>query len=145
MGARTSESNKKAGPGYQGSELSSADFTIYPQKGDPILVPSMVLAQIKMANARGYDPLSVQPSLVSVTTSKSMGSPSGTWSVTIKPPQNPKIQNPLAQIVDDDWIDIVFKRHGRQWHVMRGLIDDIRETKSVNGSGATVRSYAING
>lgn len=141
----TEGGERKPGPGYQGSERSSADLTIYPQKGDPILVSSIALAKIAMANAQGYDPMSMAPALVSLNTAKSMGAASGTWTATIKPPRNPKARDPLSQIVDDDWVDIVFKRHGKVWHVMRGLIDEVRVNKSVGGSGATVRTYTITG
>jgi hypothetical protein len=82
-------------------------------------------------------------SLLSVSTSKTMGAPSGTWQITIKPSQT--ATRLFNQIVDDDWIDIVFYRHGRKWHVMRGIVDDVRRDRAVGGGGATTEVYTVTG
>jgi len=81
--------------------------------------------------------------LVSVSTSKPLEG-TGTFQVAVKPARG-VTDNPLERIVDDDWIDVVFKRHGKVWHTMRGLVTDVRRSRSVAGSGATSWVYSITG
>lgn len=130
--------SKAASPGYQGSETSGAEVTIYPQKGDPVRVKGEDI--LRPEAKRIDDPVG---GLLSVQTSKLLGPAAGTWSIRIKPSRvSPSLLN---QIMDDDWVDIVLTRHGRKWHVMRGLVDDIREVTETTGSGATVQSLAVSG
>jgi hypothetical protein len=42
-------------------------------------------------------------------------------------------------------VDIVFYKHDKPWHVMRGLIDEIRRDTQVTGKGATSRNFIITG
>jgi hypothetical protein len=128
-------------PGFQGSENSGAEVTIYTQDGDPIVAHGG--RAIEFLGRRTEDE---NPILVQVTTSKALGEPSGTFTVVAKPGRNTKdSQDLFDKILDDDWVDIIFTRHGRQWHVMRGLIDDVRESTVIAGDGATSVAYIITG
>jgi hypothetical protein len=91
----------------------------------------------------GRKALDIDHSLISVTTNKAMGGSSGTFSFTLKPSRagDEKI---LDQIVDDDWVDIVFQRHDKRWHTMRGLVDDIRQSEAVV-DGVTTNVFSITG
>lgn len=125
-------------PGYQGSETSGGDLYIYPQSGDPVVVRSKTKLDYD-----GRKDSSEVGMLLSLQTQKQMGAASGSWSAQIKPyPGNESLFNHL---VDDDWVDIVWRRHGKPWHTMRGLIDDVRRVRSVSSSGATVTVYQITG
>lgn len=125
-------------PGFQGSETSWAEVLIYAQGDDPVVVSSNGWRE--MSGRYRTDP---NHTLIQVTTAKTLEA-AGTWQVTVKPSRvgNDSI---LDQIVDDDWVDIVFWRHGKQWHTMRGLVDDVRRTRTVAGSGATSWAYTIVG
>lgn len=123
-------------PGFQGSETTGAEVKIYSQGGDPVLfVPGDVVTTFD-----GKKITDDSPSLVSVSTQKALGAPSGSFKITAKSKFDLR-----DRIIDDDWIDIVFYRHGRKWHVMRGLIDEVRKQGAASGTGATSEVYAITG
>jgi len=125
-------------PGFQGSETSRAEVRIYAQGGDPVLAASE--GTQSLSGRYRTDPTHT---LISVTTSKALEG-TGTWQAVVKP-SRAGTDSLLDQIVDDDWVDIVFYRHGRQWHTMRGLVDDVRRSRTVGGSGATAWTYTISG
>jgi hypothetical protein len=125
-------------PGFQGSETSGAEVVFYGQEGDPIMFHGGVVSPV---GRRREDK---DPSLISVSTSKQMGAASGQWSVTMKPPKG--ISDSIFDLIlDDDWVDIVFYRHGRRWHKMRGLVDERRKTRGITGTGATTELFTITG
>ena len=134
----TTNPNNVSHPGFQKSETSSAEVTIYSQSGDPVIYRSEGMQEL--IGRHREDP---NHSLISVTTNKSLEG-TGTFVITLKPAQGAKL-TPFDQFVDDDWVDIVFTRHGRRWHTMRGLIDRIERTKTVAGNGATSTTYTITG
>lgn len=123
-------------PGFQGSETTGAEVTIYSQGDDPIL---FVWGE-ETTTFSGKKITDEMPSLVSVQTQKAMGAPSGSFVITAKCRWDLR-----DRIIDDDWVDIVFYRHGRKWHVMRGLVDEVRRRKTVTGSGATTTVFTITG
>ncbi len=127
-------------PGFQGSETSSAELTVYPSGQDPI-----IKRELKTIEFTGQYITDQQPSLVAVSTRKRLNG-GGAWSAVIKD------GTPFArdvdlrdQIVDDDWADIVFKRHNRPFHTMRGLVENIQRSRTVGGSGATSVTYTLTG
>jgi hypothetical protein len=138
------EGEASAVPGYQGSERSSAEIIVYPQTGEPFVFqgPTSQVTPIEFKGKFIYD---TSHALQGLGTSKSMGAPSGSWYATFKPTRNKDAMGILEGINDDDWVDIVFRRHGKRYHVMRGIVDDIRESTRVGGSGATVRSITLSG
>jgi hypothetical protein len=138
--ARNNETNK---PGFQGSETSSAEIIFYTQKGDPVVFVGANQERDERILADGRGRGSVNPSLLSLSTSKSMGAASGTWQAIMKPP-GPS-ENLFDRILDDDWVDISFSRHGKKWHTMRGLVDQVHRTTVVSGSGATSEAFQITG
>jgi hypothetical protein len=125
-------------PGFQGSETSGAEVVFYNQEGDPIVFHGGAVSPV---GRRRSDP---DPSLISVSTNKQMGTPSGQWAVTLKQPKGTD-DSIFDMILDDDWIDIVFYRHGKRWHVMRGLVDEVRLARGVAGAGATTEAFSITG
>ena len=136
------EQETEAKPGFQGSQHTTVEATIYTRSGDPVILSGAGErdAVIPLDGQRPEDP---HPALIAATTEKSLGAPSGTWSLTMKPSRVTK--QLFDQILDDDWVDIVFKQHNRQWHVMRGLVDNTRRGKTVAGTGATSEVFTIMG
>lgn len=131
--------HEKFRPGFQSSETSWGEVTIYQHGDDPIIV-APASGEFQIAGRREYDTL---PSLVTLSTSKTMGAPSGTFSFQMKPSKS--AESLFQRLVDDDWVDIVFYRHDQPWHVMRGLIDDIRRSRMIGGTGATSTVFTISG
>jgi len=125
-------------PGYQGSETSRARVTIYTHLGDPIITNGG-----QLISTAGRSERDTEPALMQVNTQKAQGPAAGQFSFSVKVPAN--IPSPLDQILDDDWVDIEFFRHGRGWHVMRGLVDSVRRVEGVRGTGATSTAYTITG
>jgi len=129
----------QSAPGFQGSETTSAEVIMYGQGEDPIILGADDSAMPFSGRYR-TDP---DPALISVSTSKPLEG-TGTFTIQCKPPRG-VTEDLLDRVVDDDWIDIVFKRHGRVWHTMRGSIDNIRRRRAVGGNGATSHLYTISG
>jgi len=126
-------------PGFQGSETTRCEVTIYSHGSDPLLFNN-VEGQVPFD---GRNAQSQNPSLVSISTSKTLTG-AGTFQISLK--QNAEEgESILDTVIDDDWVDLVFKRHDRVWLVMRGLVDDVRRTRSVGGNGATSTAYTITG
>lgn len=124
---------------YRASETSGAAVTLYTHGDDPIFADGGP-GKFTFTGTRNTSDL---PSLVSVSTSKALGAPSGQFTITLKAPINGEFDL-RRRVIDDDWIDIVLTRHGQRWHVMRGLVDDVRRNISASG-GPTVEEYVISG
>lgn len=127
--------------GYQGSETSRAEAIFYTKGEEP------VLRQFS-AGSRRFDGRFAtdeeRPSLIACRTSKTLGGGAGTFSLQVKAQRTDTFD--LAEaVVEDDWIDIVFTRHERRFHVMRGLVDDVRPVRQVGSKGATSTIYNITG
>jgi hypothetical protein len=89
----------------------------------------------------------VDASVTRVSTQKAMGSSAGSFSVSLKPSDHMGSTLPdlMDTLVDDDWLDITFFRHGRPFHTMRGLIEDIVLIEGAAGRGPTTREYTLTG
>jgi len=132
------ETYTEARPGFQGSETSYFEVTVYRHGDDPV-----VLTPAEELPIKGRRPQDVQPSLISASTSKALGPAAGVFSFQMKPS---KATGALFdQLMDDDWVDLVIYRHGQPWHVMRGLTDEIRRSRTVGGTGATSEIYTVTG
>lgn len=128
--------------GFQGSRNSGVEAVIYPQRGDPVILTGSP-ERDQPVPLDGRYPSDPHPALIGASTDKMMGASSGSWSLTMKPS---RVTNRLFdQVLDDDWVDITFRQHGRRWHVMRGLVDDMRRTRAVTGDGATTEAYTLIG
>ena len=125
-------------PGFQGSETTTAQCIVYQHGDDPV-----ILAGEGSTDYAGRKSTDTVPSVVSVQTQKSIGSGSGNFAISLKPSK--AAESLLESLVDDDWVDISFGRHGDYWHVFRGLLDEIRVTKSVGGTGATTEVFTLTG
>ncbi len=130
---------RRDNPGFQGSETTGVEVSIYPQRGDPVTYES---TPFTLSGRRRSDE---ESSVISVSTTKAMGAASGSWSVVLKPGQRELRDGLFNRLMDDDWIDISFVRNGRRYHVIRGLIDDPRRHRSVGGTGATDLIYTLTG
>lgn len=125
-------------PGFQGSETTTAKITLYQHGDDPVIL--MGEGSTDYSGRKSTDTV---PSVVSLQTSKSIGTASGNCSLTVKPSK--AAESLFDSLVDDDWIDISLGRHGNYWHVFRGLLDEIRVTKAVGGTGATTEVFTLTG
>ena len=128
--------------GFQGSETSSVEVTIYHQGNDPVLLTG----EPRAVHFRGGAIGDKEASVIAVNTKKSMGSSSGSFTVTLKPSQLMGRSIPFLEdtIADDDWIDITFFRHGRPFHTLRGIVETVSRSVSVSGQ-TTTREYTIQG
>ncbi len=124
---------------YQGSEHTSGGLVIYPGSNDP-LFPARRTGAISFT---GSDPRALVPALTSLSTSKTISDPAGSWTATVK--ASPHVPYDLLRtILDDDWVDVSFYKHGEQFHVMRGRLDSVRRSDRAS-TGVTVREYEIAG
>ena len=128
----------KPRPGFQGSETSWVELIVYSQGGDPIVVKSK--GRQSMQGRYRTDP---DHTLITLGTNKGLAS-TGNFQATIKPSRSSK-DSPLERVVDDDWVDVVFHRHDKTWHTMRGLVTDLRRTRTVTANGATSWTYTLAG
>ena len=126
-------------PGFQGSETTSVEAIVYPQGGDPVVTsPSTIEFGGRFRADR-------QSAITSLSVGKAIGQAAGTWSITLKPGQDDLEQSIFSRIVDDDWIDLSILRHGRKWHVLRGLVRGVREQTVTGGNGATTTTITLSG
>jgi hypothetical protein len=126
-------------PGFQGSETTSCEVIIYGRGEDPVILgadESVVPFDGRYRNDAGH-------SLVSVSTNKALGQ-TGSFSIQVKPSRSTS-ETLFDRIVDNDWIDIVFKRHGRVWHTVRGLVDAPRRRRVTSNKGVTSTTHNITG
>lgn len=132
--------NHSATYGFQGSEKSWVEVIFYLHNDGPVVFTPDGGGEYTMDGRYATDPYH---SIVSVSVTKDIGTPSGSWSVTLKPGLN--AQPIFEWLVDDDWVDIVFYRHDQPWHVMRGLVDRIDRQVVTTKTGATMTAYTISG
>lgn len=129
------------GPGFQGSETSGVIVKIYSHGDDPIVLAGG--ASLEFLGSRETD---LAPAVVSVQTNKVMGAAEGSFSIVAKAAKpTPGVIDLFDQIVDDDWVDITFTRFDRQWHTIRGLVENVRRTESAGQNGATTITFTIDG
>lgn len=128
--------------GFQGSRTTGVEVTLYSLGGDPVLKNAEGSLTF---SGRSNQPDNA-PSVVSISTNKSMGSAAGTFTVQLKAPSVMGLsQTDLSdRIVDDDWIDIVVNVNGKKTHVLRGQVSTIRWERSSQG-GTPSRVYTITG
>lgn len=136
----------KPRPGWQGSETTGVEVYIHHQGGDPIVIRGEAMGFQRHTHGPRSNIESAVSSLIAVNTFKSIGVPSGSFTLTAKSfKATSDYYDLFDQIVDDDWLDIVFTRHGRKYHTMRGLIDEVRRSRVVGGTGATSTVFTITG
>jgi len=123
--------------GFQGSETSRVEVTIYSFGDEPGLIGAPTITELNGASLGGG------PALSSLNVEKTLGAPAGTFLLEVK--ADAQAQQLFEGISDDDWVDIVITRNGARSHVMRGQIDSIKYTTSVDGSGATSRVVQVAG
>jgi hypothetical protein len=136
--------DRRRGPGFQGSETSTVEIVAYSHGDDPILRQKKE-GKIEFTAKHSWDSGEEHiAAIVGVSTTKAMGGASGTWSFSVKVPQDYRLDF-RSLLADDDWVDVSFKKWGRVYHTMRGPIDGVRRQRSVNANGAMVTTYVISG
>lgn len=110
-------------------ETSRASAVYYPLAGEPVIAKSREIARFG-----GPDTV-----LVGVDTEKTLGQPSGHWTLMIK-----SRDDFLSREVDDDWVDVSLQRYDTPYHVMRGPVDDCFLDEDASG-GPTVQTYILTG
>lgn len=127
--------SKRFSPGYQGSENSGVELHVYSHGDDPFLQSSP--GEILFDGRTRSD---INPSIISVQYQKALGQPSASFTVQIQDPKN----TVRDKIADDDWVDLTFTRFGKKYHILRGMIDTVRENITVI-NGATENVVEITG
>ena len=127
-------------PGFQESDHSYVEAIVYQHGDDPVVLSAQHSVNFPLD---GQKPQQEQPSVTMVTTHKDIGSASGSFQISLKPSQ--AADTLFKRLVDDNWVDIVFYKHEDGFHVMRGLIDELRRGRSVGANGATTETFTIAG
>ena len=133
--------------GFQGSSSTTVRVVIYPaarRDQEPF-------------ELHGVDERSTSPGIVEARTWNTLDGCGGGWSLIVKAPglrdfgryleaHQPASPGfaPWEETRANDWIDIAFIRQGKEFHVMRGLIDSIRQQYRVV-NGAWSRTYVLQG
>lgn len=125
---------KETKGGMQRSDTTDAEVIIYHRGEDPI-----ILTGDKRHLFGGKRPTDAQGMVVGVDTSSMLGAAAGDFTITCKPANS----DLFFRIVDDDWVDIVFKKHGKAWHTMRGIVKQKSRSRQV--AGATSETLVISG
>lgn len=125
--------------GFQGSERTGVEVRFYPQGGDPVVLDQESFAPTGRSR---YDN---NPSIIAASTSEQMGGASGSWSITLKEGRRHHVRGLFDALMDDDWVDISFFRFNKRWHVMRGLVDDVRRAKQSGLAKGTTTAWTISG
>lgn len=118
---------------YQGSHKSGVRVTVYPQKGDGTYGPAIALT--------GTSSRSDTPCIVGCTVQNAIGQ-GASFSVVLMGGEMPDF---LDAFPLDSWVDISFTDSGLSWHVLRGLLDEVRVTHGVTGGGAPAKTYTLAG
>lgn len=126
--------------GFQQSEHTWPVVTLYPHSDDPIVLLPKTKSSIPFDGRKESDK---HPSIFSISYSKNLNTPSGSFVIQCKPSKSDF--NIFESLIDDDWIDIVVYRNNEPYHLVRGLIDEIRRVKAVTGQGATSTVFSIVG
>jgi hypothetical protein len=127
---------RTTGPGFVGAERGDIRITVY-RRAVGLLGPRFD-APLRLDGQSERDD---NPSVQSCQIQSAMGQPAG-FQITLKLPPD---KEPFGLFDDDDWVDIEMGRNGTYFHVMRGMIDEVRLATNASGSGATSRSILIAG
>lgn len=126
--------HRESRPGMQRSDTTDCEVVVYHKGDDPV-----VFVGDKRHLFGGKRPVDPKGMVIGASTSSMLGQASGEFTVMVKPAQS----DLFHRIVDDDWVDIVFKKHARQWHTMRGIVKEVRRSRAV--AGATTETLTITG
>ena len=118
---------------FQGTRHSNVSLTIYPNNGDGTFGDAIV--------CDGQTAQSGRPAITSLHVQNALAQ-GASFSASIK---QAAFQNPFSALPVDSWVDIVFGEGDKSWHVLRGLLDEVRLSEGASGSGATVRTFTLVG
>ena len=125
--------------GYAGSERSGCVLTVYTKAKQGLSFYSQGLGA-GLSAAYTFDGQDAGI-LIGAGTSNGLGG-GGQWQAQVKAEPGVDL---LSLIEADSWVDISFVRFGVAWHVMRGLVTDIRVQEAAAGAGVTVRTCTLAG
>ena len=141
MTNKRSEAEKKYQPGFQGSETSGVEVSIYPHGDDPIISDR--------GDPQGTGPILLngrfndageQTSITRLSYEFGLGDVAPSWSLVYK---DPSTDFPISTyFVDDDWIDISLTRHGEPYHLVRGILDGPPKLEEMVANDATSRKLS---
>lgn len=117
---------------YQGSHRSGVKVTVYPQNGDGTYGKAIAMT--------GTTARSGVPCIIGCSVQSALGQGSS-FSVTFK---RAGFADPFKAFPLDSWVDVSFTDSGLSWHVLRGLIDEVRASHGVQ-NGAPTKTYTITG
>ena len=121
--------------GYQGSERSGCSVQVFNRPGGALQLSSAIA---------GYDsrrPEEGDPQLLSCQCSNALNT-GGRFSFNLHVPPGVDV---FSLIEIDAWVDISFYRFKTSWHVMRGMVDEVRVRREVTGSGVTTITATVTG
>ena len=81
--------------------------------------------------------------LIACSTRKRIDGSAGKFSFTVAANTSEYPRDLRREILDDDWVDIVFTRHDKTFHVMRGLVDSVAVASAF--SAATTQAFTVTG
>ena len=125
--------------GFQGSQNTGVEVRFYPQGGDLVVIDQ---ESFSPTGRLRYDP---DPSIIAASVNDQLGGASSQWSITVKEGKRHHIRGLFDELVDDDWVDISFFRFGKRWHVLRGLVEDVRRSEQSGLGRGTSRVWTISG
>ena len=138
MGGHDETTRVSPKPGFQASETTRGEFTVYTQGDDPVFK-----TRARTLEFRGVSASDAVPSLINVQTSKALGSPVGTFTAVV---DAGAFDTDLSEVIfDDDWVDIVITKWGEPHHILRGLVESVEKSLVASASGATTKSWTISG
>lgn len=116
-----------------------ASLTVYPQPGN-----SVFITRKTEPRKFTWDKDETEGSILSLNTVKTMGAPSGSWQATVKLAHDSDLDIAGGDIMDGDWVDIVYLRNGVEFQTMRGVVESARQRK-ISSGGATVKLFMLTG
>lgn len=115
--------------GFQGSERTEVQVALYNKAGSAYTLYNS--GRTVIFDGRPQDGV---PSVVSCQVSNTLGQ-GGSFNFSVKAPLD---FAPLETFAVDAWVDISFRRFTKTWHVMRGMIDEVRYSRQAGPGGTRV-------
>ncbi|MBT8430091.1 MAG: hypothetical protein KJN79_09295 [Gammaproteobacteria bacterium] len=112
---------------------------VYPHSGDQIWTDRKARARVF-----SWDRAETEGTILALNTHKTMGAPSGTWQATIKLAHDSDLDLARGDIMDGDWVDVIFLRNGIEFSVMRGVVEAV-QLKKMSAEGVTARTFTLTG
>lgn len=142
-GSTRSSGNDLNVRGFQGSMTSTVEVRFYSLQRDHRKLGRADISQRSVLICDGANERSKNPSVTFVQTYNAHGTAGGAFQVVLKPGLT-EPRDLRDAIVEDDWCDIIFYRHGSPYHAYRGQVDTVLRNRRIV-SGATDISFTVTG